>query len=145
MSVWDDPELRVGGDYIKFDEVGDTVTGTVVAVRAHRWDDGSVCPQVIINVDGEEKTITAGQVRLKVALAEQRPEPGDLLTVTFTENEKRAGGKTLKHFDVQVQRGNGKAPSKPAAKASAPAPAAGGDYTAEQLEAMKLLGIAVPS
>lgn len=145
MSVWDDPELRVGGDYIKFDEVGDTVTGTVVAVRAHRWDDGSVCPQIIINVDGEEKTITAGQVRLKVALAEQRPEPGDLLTVTFTENEKRAGGKTLKHFDVQVQRGNGKAPAKPASKAAPAAAAPSGDYTPEQLEAMKLLGIAVPS
>lgn len=141
MSVWDDPDLRVGGDYIKFDNVGDSVTGTVVAVRAHRWDDGSVCPQIILNVDGEERTITAGQVRLKVALAEQRPEPGDILTVEFTENEKRAGGKTLKHFSVDVQRGKGKA-----AVAAAPAAAASdSQYTLEQLEAMKVLGMPMPN
>lgn len=136
MSIWDDPDLRVGGDYIKFDSVGDTVTGTVVAVRAHRWDDGSVCPQVILDVDGEEKTITAGQVRLKAALAEKRPDAGDTLTVTLVDIEKRAGGKTLKHFDVVVGRGG----SKPAATAKAAA-SAEGEYTAEQLEAMKILGL----
>jgi len=135
MSIWDDPELSIGGDYIAFNSIGDTCTGTVVAIRAHRWDDGKVSPQVLLNVDGEEKTITAGQVRLKAELAAQRPEPGDVLTVTLTDIEKRAGGKTLKHFAVEVVRGNGKA-SAPAA-ASAP--------TAEQREAMRLLGMDVPA
>lgn len=119
-SIWDDPDLRVGGEFVKFDNVGDTVSGTINAVRAHRFDDGSVAPQVLITTDdGEEKTITAGQVRLKAALAEQRPEAGDHLKVTFTQNEKRAGGKTLKHFDVEVTRGGGQA----AAPAPTPAPA----------------------
>lgn len=122
MSIWDDPDLRVGGEFFKFDNVGDSISGTVNAVRAHRFDDGSVAPQVMLTTDdGEEKTVTAGQVRLKAALAEQRPEAGDHISVTFTENEKRAGGKTLKHFDVKVTRGG--APSATPA-AAAPAPAA---------------------
>jgi hypothetical protein len=119
-SVWDDPEIKAGGDYIKFDSPGDTVSGTVTAIRAHRFDDGKVVPQVLlVTDDGEEKTMTAGPVRLKAELAEQRPEAGDHIKVTFTEIEKRAGGKTLKHFDVTVTR----AGAAPAAQ-EAPAPTA---------------------
>lgn len=118
-SVWDDPDLRVGGEFVKFENVGDTVSGTVNAVRAHRFDDGSVAPQVLLTTDdGEERTVTAGQVRLKAELAAQRPEPGDHITITHTDVEKRSGGKTLKHFTVQVTRGG-----KPAAAAT-PATAA---------------------
>ena len=40
-------------------------------------------------IQGEERTITAGQVRLKAALVEQRPEVGDHIKVKFTQNEKR--------------------------------------------------------
>ena len=35
-------------------------------------------------------------------LQEKRPGVGDLLTITLTEIEKRAGGKELKHFSVVV-------------------------------------------
>lgn len=105
-SIWDDPEVKAGGEFIKFENVGDEASGTVTAVRVHRWDDGSVSPQIHLTTDdGEERTLTAGQVRLKVALAEQRPEVGDHLKVKFTSVEKRAGGKTLKHFDVVVTKG----------------------------------------
>lgn len=132
LDVWADPDFAIGGDYVTFANVGDTVTGKVIAVRKHVWDDGSVSPQILLDVDGQEKTVTAGQVRLKAALAEKRPQPGQHVTITLTEIEKRAGGKTLKHFDVQV--------GTPVAAPAAPAPAATG-YTAEQIEAMKLLGI----
>jgi hypothetical protein len=140
MSVWDDPSMRVGGDFIAFNNIGDTVTGTVLSVSAHRWDDGSVCPKVILDVDGDEKTITAGQIRLKAALAEKRPETGDTLTITLTDIEKRAGGKTLKHFDVQVNRGGAAA----AAPKSTPATKTVVDLddlglTAEQKAALTLL------
>jgi hypothetical protein len=104
--------MRVGGDYIKFEEVGDSVSGIVLSVGAHRWDDGTVSPQIVLDTDEGEKTVTAGQVRLKAALAEKRPEVGDLLSITYTELEKRTGGKTLKHFDVKVAP----AGKKPAAK-----------------------------
>lgn len=134
MSIWDDPDLRMSSDYVSFESVGDSVAGTIINIRAHRFDDGKVVPQLLLDVDGEEKTVTAGQVRLKAALAQKRPEPGDLITITLSEIEKRAGGKTLKHFDVQI--GPASTPAKQV-KTSAVA----GDFTSEQIEAMKLLGI----
>ena len=124
MSIWDNPDMKTNGDYVKFDAIGDTVTGVVLSVRAHKWDDGQVSPQILLDCDGEEKTVTAGQIRLKAALAEQRPEEGDTLTMTLSDIEKRAGGKTLKHFDVSVIRaGDPAANTAPAPAAAAPAAA----------------------
>ena len=99
-DIWDDPELKVTDEYVKFETVGDGVSGKVLNISVHRWDDGTVCPQLLLDVDGEEVMLTAGQTRLKRALAEQRPQVGDSIKATLTEIEKRAGGKTLKHFDV---------------------------------------------
>ena len=138
LDVWADPDFAIGGDFVKFENIGDTVTGKVIAVRKHVWDDGSVSPQILLDCDGEEKTLTAGQVRLKAALAEKRPQPGQFVTITMTEIEKRAGGKTMKHFDVQVGM-----PVTPAA--TAPAAAAESKYTPEQVEAMTQLGIEIPA
>jgi len=109
-SMWDDPELRSGGEFVKFENPGDKVSGVINAIKKHRFDDGNVVPQIYLTTDeGDERTLTAGQVRLKAALAEQRPEVGDHLSVTFERQEKRAGGKTLKHFAVSVRRGAGAA------------------------------------
>lgn len=114
MSIWDDPEVKPNGAFVSFDQPGDTAAGTITAIRKHRFDDGSVVPQILITDDnGDEKTITAGQVRLKALLAEQRPEVGDHVTVTYVRQEKRAGGKTLKHFEVSVRRGAVAAEAKP--------------------------------
>lgn len=144
MSIWDDPDVKVNDDYIKFEAVGDTAAGTIVSIRKHTFEDGKVVPQVIIrdDADGEERTITAGQVRLKAELAEKRPEPGDHLRVTLSQIEKRQGGKTLKHFDVEVVRG-GTAPA-PAQPSAAPA-AVPTTLTPEQVEALKAMGVQVPA
>jgi hypothetical protein len=128
MSVWDDPEMRTASDYASFNEVGDSVSGIVTGVFAHRFDDGKVVPKIMLDTTDGEIALTAGQVRLKAELSEKRPEVGDTLTVTLTEIEKRAGGKTLKHFDVVVVKGG-----KPAPAAAAPT------LTKQQLEAMELL------
>jgi hypothetical protein len=101
-AFWSDPEMFQSGDFIKFDVVGDTVTGTITAVRKHMFEDGKVVPQIELDTADGPKTLTAGQVRLKASLAEKRPGVGDLLTVTLTGIEKRAGGKTLKEFSVVV-------------------------------------------
>lgn len=120
MSIWDDPELKSTGNFVKFEKVGDSVSGVVLAVKRHRFDDGNLVPQVEMRCDdGEERTLTAGQTRLKVALVEQRPDTGDHLTVTLTQIEKRAGGKTLKHFEVTLKRGDGTVPAAPAKAAAA--------------------------
>ena len=106
MSIWDDPEVAPSSNFVKFDNAGDKVAGTITAIGKRRFDDGSVAPELRITTDaGDEVTLTAGQIRLKMALADQRPEVGDHLTVIFERAEKRAGGKTLKHFDVKVARG----------------------------------------
>ena len=137
MSIWDDPELKINSDYIKFENPGDTASGTIVAIRAHKFDDGNVVPQIILNTADGEKTVTAGQMQLKAMLADKRPNVGDTITITFTEVEKRSGGKTLKKFDVQVG-----AQHATAAAATAGETGAGG-YTPEQVEAMKLLGMEI--
>ncbi len=146
-SIWDDPTINTTGNYFKFEQPGDTITGRIVAIDARRWDDGTVSPQLHLDVDGDDITVTAGQVRLKAALAEQRPEPGDSITITMTDLERRAGGKTLKHFKVDVTRAGSTPAAKTKGKAATPAAApvnADQAYTAEQIEAMKLLGIDVP-
>ena len=132
MSVWDIPELQSTSAYVKFENPGDSVTGTVINISAHKWDDGSVSPQILLQTADGQQTVTAGQVRLKAMLAERRPEVGDTLTITHTEVEKRAGGKTLKLWDVDIVRGGG------ATIIAGEAP------NAEQLAAMKLLGMAAP-
>ena len=128
MSVWDDPEMRTASDYASFNEVGDSVSGVVTGVFAHRFDDGKVVPKIMLDTAEGEIALTAGQVRLKAELSEKRPEVGDTLTVKLTEIEKRAGGKTLKHFDVDVTKGTG-----------APVVVAAPSMTPEQLAAVELL------
>lgn len=111
-SIWDDPDMKVGGDYIKFENVGDTAVGTIRHIGKKVWDDGSVSPTLLLACDdGEERTVTAGQIQLKAKLAEARPQVGDRIRIEFTENERRAGGKTLKHFKVDVKAGE---PAPPA-------------------------------
>jgi hypothetical protein len=105
VSIWDDPEVKPSNNFVSFDNPGDKVAGVITAIGKKRFDDGGVAPELRITTDaGDEVTLTAGQIRLKAALAEQRPEVGDHLTVVFERSEKRAGGKTLKHFAVTVKK-----------------------------------------
>jgi hypothetical protein len=108
MSVWDDPDVQgEESSYVKFEREGQNITGTVKALGKHRFDDGKVAAQLTIITDtGEVKTVTAGQTRLKKALMDERPEVGDRISITYTKSEKLSGGRTLKHFDVKVQRGS---------------------------------------
>jgi len=105
MSIWDDPSIRTGGDYVKFENPGDNVNGTLTHIGIHTFEDGKRAAKLIINTADGEMTLTAGQVQLASKLAEARPEVGDHIDITFTRSEKRAGGKTLKHFAVEVKKG----------------------------------------
>jgi hypothetical protein len=151
-DIWDDKEVFTSGDYVKFDQPGDTITGTITAIGKQVFERGDVALRIELDTAEGPKTLTAGQYRLKAALKEQRPSVGNVLTVTFTSLEKLSGGKTLKHFDVVVG-GNGHAPAAPApaaapaaAPATAPAPEATADplaglgLNAAQLAALRNLG-----
>jgi len=105
MSIWDDPSIRTGGDYVRFENPGDNVNGTVTYVGIHTFEDGKRAAKLVISTADGEMTLTAGQVQLASKLAEARPEVGDIVDITYTRSEKRAGGKTLKHFSVEVKKG----------------------------------------
>jgi hypothetical protein len=147
-DIWDTPELKIATDYIRFEEPGDSVVGEVLDIRIHHWNDGTTSPQLLLLVDGEEKSLTAGQYQLKAKLAELRPQVGDTIRVVFDGIEKRAGGKTLKLFSLDVKRASGvslggvpaTATPAPAAAPAAPAadPLAG--LTEEQKAAVLALG-----
>ncbi len=149
-SVWDDPAMQVTDDFFSWKDkpVGTNITGRVLSIGIHTWDDGKPCPQFVLDVDGEEVGLTVSQVGLKRLMAEQRPEVGDTVSVTLTSIEPRPGGKTLKHYDLQVTRG-GAAPAQPATStpipaAAAPAAEAKPELTAEQaaaIEALKAQGV----
>ena len=65
---------------------------------------------------------------------------GDTITITMTNVEKRAGGKTLKHFEVEVGKGTAPAPAAAAPAAADPAATlAASGLTPEQIEAAKQL------
>lgn len=134
MSIWDDPELREGGDFVKLENKGDKISGVITALRSHRFEDGKpAVPQVLFTDDstGDDRTWTAGQVQAKTKLAQLRPEEGDWFSAELVDVEKRAAGKTLKHIEVVVNRGGKPTQAAaPAAASPAPSPTAGVDLSA---------------
>ena len=126
-NFWD--AFGNSGDYVTFTDIGDTVSGTITAIRTHTFDDGKVVPQIELDTADGPKTLTAGQIRLKIELVEKRPQVGEHITVTMTGIEKRPGGKTMKKFDVIL---------------GAPAPKVPPVRLADQLKADKARAAAQP-
>ena len=104
MSIWDNPEINVLKKYVTFENIGDSVEGLVTEVSIQKWTDGTSAPKIVLDTDEGEKIITAGQVRLKIALIEKRPEVGDYLKVSLVSIEDRSEGKFLKHFVVDITK-----------------------------------------
>ena len=96
-----------GGDFVKFENVGDQVVGVVKEVREGKDFNGHPCPELVLEVeDGEEKTVTAGQVRLKAELAEKRPQMGDKIRITYSGvGDAKPGKAPAKLFTVEVKEG----------------------------------------
>ncbi len=105
-DIWDDPDLQVNNDFITFDNAGDEVTGVIVSVDKGTDFDGGPCPQLLLDINGQQRTLTAGQIGLKIKLNELRPMPGDTIRIKFAGIEKR-GSKTLKLWEVEVTKGTG--------------------------------------
>ena len=108
-------EFTNNGDFVSFKEIGDQVVGVIKQIRTGKDFNGNPCPELILDVDGEEKTVTAGQVLLKAALAEKAPQVGDKVRIIYSGiGEARPGKAPAKQFTVDVKAD--KAPGK--AKAS---------------------------
>lgn len=117
---WD--EFKTTGGWITFENVGDTVVGTVNAIRTGKDFNGNPCPELIIeDDDGEERTLTAGQVMLKRALAEQAPQVGDRIRIKYAGvGDAKPGKAPAKLFEVAVKTGAGN--TDPTAPTPQPAP-----------------------
>lgn len=104
-SIWDDPDVKKaaeGGDYARFTEIGDTVSGTISKLSKRDFD-GRTAVEVEF-ADGQKATF--GQVLMLRDLYVHQPLVGDELTVTMADVEKR-GAKTLKMFRGQIVRADG--------------------------------------
>jgi len=102
---WD--EFKQTGEWIAFNEVGDQTVGIIKTIRQGADFNGNPCPELILEDDsGEERTLTAGQVLLKAALAEKAPQEGDRIRIVYTgQSEARPGKAPAKVFQVDVKRG----------------------------------------
>lgn len=119
-------DLPSSDGYARWDEAGNTVKGIVTHVGIGQDLNGNDCPQIIVQTDSGDVTVTASQAQLRAKLREARPNTGDRIVIVYSGDEKRAGGKTLKQFDVAVKAGDGAASDSdddavltPAAKPSA--------------------------
>lgn len=121
-DIWDDPELAAamaGGEYAKWENIGDSVVGTFLSVDAKAGEDfnGNSCPLATVETDdGEIVKLTLSLWKLKTALYEAKPRPGDRVAISFTGTEapKTKGHSPTKLFEVEVKRSEVVAAEKPA-------------------------------
>jgi hypothetical protein len=120
---WD--QHKQTGDWITFDSVGDQIIGEIIAIRTGKDFNQNPCPELVIRTDdGDEKTLTAGQVRLKSELAAQAPQVGDRIRIVYSGvGESKPGKAPAKLFDVAVRAKDPNATPVPVAAAPAPVPA----------------------
>jgi len=110
------------GDFVQWEEVGQSLVGDIISKGVSKDFNDNPAPELGIRQDdGTEVLVTAGQAQLKAKLLEARPNVGDRIKITFTQLEKRGGGKTLKHFDVVIKTGGAKSKVEPEPAAAADA------------------------
>lgn len=97
---------RYKSDFMKFEDVGDSISGAVLGIEMGTDYNGNPCPLLIIGTEDGARKVTAGQVMLQAALAEKGPAEGDHLTITYYANgEAKQGRNPAKLFKVDVKRG----------------------------------------
>jgi hypothetical protein len=106
---WSQFERNSSGEFPdrwKPENEGDRISGTVKSIRIATMPDGNRYPSITIVSNGVEREVLASQVQLLRLLAEKKPQAGDTLTIVHTRVEKLQGGKTMKHFTVEVVKGS---------------------------------------
>ena len=104
---FDYDQYTQSGDWVRFENVGDGIVGIIKEVREGKDFNGNPCPELILeDGEGEEKTLTAGQVMLKAALAEKAPQKGDKVRIVYSGVGPAKPGKApAKEFTVEVKPG----------------------------------------
>ena len=106
MSInWDNFKRPESGDFPERwrpETAGDSIGGKIVAMRVATMPDGNTYPSLTLDNNGVQREVLASQSMLLQRLAALQPKVGDTITIEFTQIEKLAGGKTLKHFNVTI-------------------------------------------
>lgn len=105
------PHKGGSGEFVKFENTGDKVVGTIVAIRLHTFDEKKG-PVPLIDLDtGAEDTLTLAvdKVDLRRQIGELEPQVGDKLGVEYVQNERTPSG-TKKVFKIQHRAAERKAP-----------------------------------
>lgn len=101
---WDWSEWAVSDSpLVRWDTVGQQVTGTVTAIRTYEFEPGKPVPILDLETDDGDVSVSVDKVDLRRKIVEASPQVGDRVRITFVETVRRERG-TLKVFDVQVRR-----------------------------------------
>jgi hypothetical protein len=119
---------RPDNKFIEFNEPGDQVTGTIVGIREHVFDQ-TKGPIPLLDMEprdgGEQVTLSCSATNLRSQLAELQPQITDELRVVFVRSEKLPGRpQPLKIFEINHREGPRTAPAPDVADAVEDA----GDY-----------------
>lgn len=110
-EFWD----RFGhGDRYKFVSPGDHIEGEIVGLSATDFGGSAdLTPVLTIRTDQGDRDVTASQTVLCNKLAEESPEVGDWIRITYDgeADKARPGRSPAKLFTVTVKRKDGKEPA----------------------------------
>ena len=106
-ETFDYDNYPISGDYVRFENPGDQVVGTIKELREGADFNKIPCVEAVleVNKDGDEQTLTAGQAMLRRLFDEQRPQVGQKIRVTYTGDETTPKGSTMKVFTLEVKEG----------------------------------------
>lgn len=108
---YNDPDLAVGGDWVKWEAIGQTVIATVTGFKKQSRvkTDGSTVVNGVYALredDGTEINIEVGQAYLKGLFKEKQVQIGDRIKIVYTSDERLPGKPSaMKKFTLDVARG----------------------------------------
>lgn len=100
---WSVFENNASGLFVKWQTVGDHVSGTITRVYTREDMNGNPKPALDIDTDTGPRTVTCSQANLFPQIVSAKPATGDHITITFTGEEKAAMG-SRKVFTVELTR-----------------------------------------
>jgi hypothetical protein len=92
---------KYSSDFVKFEEVGNRVEGTLLGVAEETGTSGDSYPVLKLDTHEGECRIRASQYKLKELLAVKDPQDGDWLEIELTGFEQASKGK-MKIFRLDV-------------------------------------------
>jgi hypothetical protein len=134
-SIYDDPEINTGEDDfpddVKFALPGDRVRARILTIEKIKTKFGPTLKYMVGNIEllvqngrevatdwRDQKSMLAGSKNLKASMLEKKPDPGDLIDLTYTELRPTQSGGDVKIFVLEVEP----AQMAPRAPAAQPAP-----------------------